>query len=101
MVWVAPHATGWGGPGSASAPLLHADLAAVQWAARAVLDQLQAVGAEHVAASVALGAVARGTEEPSARRAGGDLQCDASAFFVVLDRYAFKERVAAGAGGTG
>ena len=59
----------------------------------------QVVDAERLAASVAVELIAAGTEHLAASRAGTDFEKDVPAVFVVLDREAFEERVAGGAGG--
>ena len=75
--------------------------AAMQRAGGSVRDRDQVIGAERLAASVAVELIAAGAEQLAADRigAGADFQEEIAAVFVVLDRKTFKERVAGGAGG--
>jgi hypothetical protein len=61
----------------------------------------EVVGAERLAASIAVELIAAGTEHRSASRTGVDFQEGIAAVFVVLDRKTLKERVADGAGSGG
>ena len=72
---------------------------AVQRAVGSVRDRYQVVGAERLAASIAVELIAAGTEHRAASRAGMHFQEGIAAVFVVFDRKAFKERVAGGARG--
>jgi hypothetical protein len=57
------------------------------------------VGAERLAASIAVELIAAGTEHRAASGAGMDFQEGIAAVFVVFDRKTFKTRIAGGAGG--
>jgi hypothetical protein len=78
-----------------------ARFAAVQRAVGAVRYRHEVVGAESLAASIAVELIAAGTEHLAASRAGVNFQEGLAAVFVVFDRKTFEERVAGGAGGGG
>ena len=74
---------------------------AVQRAVGSVRDRYQVVGAERLAASIAVELIAAGTEHRAASGAGVDFQEGIAAVLVVFDRKTFKECVAGGAGSGG